>query len=102
LAEGLITDAQLTRALDQQRTTRAPLGMLLVSQGAIHEDHLTLVLSAHLETPVADLKHAEVDPDIARLLPEDFARRHLVLPMRRDNGHLAVAMSDPSNLVLVN
>ena len=102
LAEGLITDAQLARALDQQRTTRAPLGMLLVSQGAIHEDHLTLVLSAHLETPVADLKHAEVDPDIARLLPEDFARRHLVLPMRRDNGHLAVAMSDPSNLVLVN
>jgi type IV pilus assembly protein PilB len=25
-----------------------------------------------------------------------------VLPLRRDNGHLAVAMSDPSNLVLLN
>ena len=102
LGEGLITDDQLARALDAQRTSRAPLGVVLVNQGAIHEDHLTLVLSAYLETPMADLKHIEVDPNIARLVPEDFARRNQVLPLRRDNGHLAVAMSDPSNLGLLN
>ena len=85
-----------------QRTTAAPLGMVLVSQGVIQEDELIVVLSAHLDAPLADLKHAEVDMDIARLLPEDFARRNLVLPIRRDNGHLAVAMSDPSNLPLLN
>jgi type IV pilus assembly protein PilB len=102
LGEGLITDEQLARALDAQRVNRAPLGTVLVNQGAIHEDHLTRILSVHLETPVADLKHVEVEPEIARLVPEDFARRNLVLPLRRDNGHLAVAMSDPSNLVLLN
>jgi type IV pilus assembly protein PilB len=102
LTEGLITDEQLSRALVAQSITHAPLGTLLVSQGAIREDHLTLVLSAHLETPVADLKHVELDFEIARLVPEDFARRNLVLPLRRDNGHLAVAMSDPSNLRLRN
>ena len=102
LAEGLITDEQLARALDAQRTAGALLGRVLVNQGAIPEDHLTLVLSAHLETPLADLKHVEVDADVARLLPEEFARRNLVLPLRRDNGHLAVAMSDPSNLILLN
>ena len=63
---------------------------------------MTVVLSAHLEIPVADLKHTDVDPDIARLVPEDFARRNLVLPLRRDNGHLAVAMNDPSNLMVIN
>ena len=99
---GLITEEQLTRALNAQRLAYAPLGTLLVNQGAVHEDHMTVVLSAHLETPVADLKHLDVDPDIARLVPEDFARRNLVLPIRRDNGHLSVAMNDPSNLMVIN
>jgi type IV pilus assembly protein PilB len=102
LDEGLITEEQLARALDAQRITHVALGVLLVNQGAVHEDHLTLVLSEHLETPVADLKHITVDPDVARLVPEDFARRNAILPLRRDNGHLAVAMSDPSNLMLLN
>jgi type IV pilus assembly protein PilB len=102
LAEGLITEEQLARALDAQRVIPAPLGVVLVNQGAIHEDRLTLALSNHLEIPMADLKHGEVDSEIAKLVPQDFARRNHVLPVKRDNGHLAVAMSDPSNLVLLN
>ena len=102
LSEGIVTEEQLARGLEAQRITHAPLGMVLVSHGAVNEDQLTTVLSTHLETPIADLKHAQVDPDVARLLPEDFARRNLVLPFKRDNGHLAVAMSDPNNVVLLN
>jgi type IV pilus assembly protein PilB len=102
LDEGLITEEQLQRALLAQRISSAPLGTILVNQGALHEDHMTLVLSAQLETPIADLKHIEVDPDVARMLPEDFARTNLVLPIRRDDNHLAVAMADPINLALLN
>jgi type IV pilus assembly protein PilB len=102
LSEGLITEEQLARALAAQRIAHVPLGTLLVNQGAINEDHMTLALSAHLEAPVADLQHLEVDPEVARLVPEDFARRNLVLPLRRENGHLDVAMSDPNNLAVLN
>ena len=102
LAEGLISEAQLARALATQKTSSTPLGAVLVNQGALREDSLTLALSSHLETPIADLKHGDVDADVARSVPEDFARRHVVLPLRRENGHVAVAMSDPSNLPLLN
>ena len=102
LDEGLISEEQLGRALDAQRTTLAHLGAVLVSQGAIAEDDLTLALSVHLDTPVADLKHTEVDAEVARLVPEEFARRNLVLPLHRENGYLAVAMGDPSNVHLLN
>ena len=102
LAEGLITEAQLARALAAQRVSLAPLGAVLVTQGALHEDRLTLTLSVHLGAPIADLKHGEVDADVARSVPEDFARRHLVLPLRRENGHVEVALADPSNLSLLN
>jgi len=102
VSEGLISEDQLARALAAQRTSFAPLGALLVNQGALREDSLTQVLSGHLDAPIADLKNGEVDPEIARLVPEDFARRHLVLPLGRQNGHIAVAMSDPANLPLLN
>jgi type IV pilus assembly protein PilB len=102
LDEGLVTEEQLARALAAQRTTAAQLGAVLVSQGAIPEDQMTQLLSAHLDTPVADLKHMEVDAEVARLVPEDFARHNLVLPLHRENGHLAVAMGDPSNVPLLN
>jgi type IV pilus assembly protein PilB len=102
VAEGLISEDQLARALTAQRTTLALLGAVLVNQGALREDSLTQVLSGHLNAPIADLKHGEVDPEIARLIPEDFARRHLVLALGRQDGYIAVAMSDPANLPLVN
>ena len=102
LDEGLITQEQLARALDVQRTTLLHLGAVLVSQGAVAEDDLTMVLSVHLDAPVADLKHTDVDAEVARLVPEEFARHNLVLPLRRENGHLAVAMGDPSNVHLLN
>ena len=102
LDEGLISEEQLAHALNAQRTIAAPLGTVLVNQGALHEDHLTRVLSSHFGIPVADLKHVDIDPAVARMVPEEFARRHATLPLRRENGHLVIAMSDPGNHALIN
>ncbi len=102
VSEGLISEDQLAHALATQRTTFALLGAVLVNQGALREDILTHVLSSHLDAPIADLKHGDVDVDVARMVPEEFARRHLVLPLGHQNGCIAVAMSDPSNLPLLN
>src|ERR1700680_1597360 len=102
ISEGLINEAQLQRALDAQRLTGYQLGSVVLSLGILDEYTLTASLATHLEMPVADLRIEPVDPDVARLVPEEFARRHVLLPMRRDNGHLAVAMADPGNLALLN
>jgi type IV pilus assembly protein PilB len=102
LADGLISEAQLQRALDAQRLTGYLLGAVLLSLGLLDEDSLTAVLGDHLGMPVADLRTETVDPDVAQLVPEEFARRHVILPIRRQNGHLAVAMLDPGNLPLIN
>ena len=102
LAGGLITEDQLQHALETQPTSSRPLGRILVELGVLDEDHLDAALSAHLDVPVVDLRREPVDADVAQLVPEEFARRHVLLPIRRDDGHLAVAMADPSNLLVVN
>jgi type IV pilus assembly protein PilB len=102
VAERLISEVQLRRALEVQLKSARMLGRVLVDLGILDEDKLTEVLSSHLEFPVADLRRESVDPEVAELVPEEFARRHVVLPLRRDNGHLAVAMADPGNVPLLN
>ena len=102
VADRLITEAQLRRALEVQLQSARMLGRVLVDLGVLDEDKLTEALSSQLELPVADLRRESVDPEAAQLVPEEFARRHVVLPLRRDNGHLAVAMADPGDVALLN
>jgi type IV pilus assembly protein PilB len=102
LARRLINDGQLRRALELQPQTSRLLGAVLLDLGALDEDRLTAVLGEHLEVPVADLRREAVDPEAAQLVPAEFARRHVILPMRKRDGELAVAMADPTNLHLIN
>ncbi len=102
LAEQLINQGQLLRALELQPTSSRPLGRVLVDLGALDEDRLTAVLGEHLDVPVVDLRREAVDFEIAQLVPEEFARRNVLLPIRREAGGLAVAMADPTDLHVVN
>ncbi len=102
LALRLINEGQLRRALDLQLQSSRALGAVLLELGVLDEDRLTAVLGEHLEIPVADLRREAVDPEVAQLVPAEFARKHVLLPIRRQNGELTVAMADPHNLHLVN
>jgi type IV pilus assembly protein PilB len=102
LAERLINEGQLRRALEIQQQSSRPLGMVLVELGALDEDRLTAALGEHLEVQVADLRSEDVDLEVAQLVPEEFARRHVLLPFRRVAESVAVAMADPADLHLVN
>ena len=51
--------------------------------------------------PAVDLSRFEPDPKLLRLIPADMAKKHLVLPLRRDGRNLTVAMVDPSDLGLL-
>jgi len=102
VAARVINEGQLRRALDQQAITPKFLGAVLVELGLIDEDRLTVRLSEHLQVPLADLRKEAVDADSAQLVPADFARKNVLLPIRQADGQLAVAMEDPANIHLLN
>ncbi|HKW72786.1 MAG TPA: ATPase, T2SS/T4P/T4SS family [Candidatus Dormibacteraeota bacterium] len=102
LAEKLLNESQLYRALELQQQSSRLLGAVLLDLGILDEDRLTAVLSEHLEVPLADLRRDVVDVDAAQLVPADFARRNVLLPIARQNGELTVAMADPGNVHVVN
>ena len=55
-------------------------------------------LSKHLQVPFVDLKHARVDQETVKLLPEPLARRYRAIVLLQDARGLLIGMADPSDL----
>ena len=98
LEEGLITADQLAQALSERADTGEKLGHILIRLGLISEWDLVNHLSAQLGVPIVTLPSQPIDPEILRMIPFSIARKYDVLPIRRVNGSLTVAMADPTNL----
>ena len=100
--EGLITRDQLQAALTEQRNTGMRLGYTLVKLGIVEETEITKMLARQYRMPAVDLARFEVDPRIVKLVPGEVAVRHTVLPLKREGRTLTVAMSDPTNMTVVD
>src|SRR5881275_1646216 len=96
--EGLITSEQLSKALQEQKQNGTRVGYNLVKLGFIAEVELTKMLAKQHKMPAVDLSRFEVDPKIAKMIPNDLATKNLVIPLKRDGRTLTVALADPSNL----
>ena len=94
----LISEAQLTSALDEQKKTRRKLGRTLIDLGYIEESQLLRLLSKQLKIPYLDLRQHPIDPEIFQLLPEIYARRFRAIALSKDNGKVLVGMADPTDI----
>ena len=99
--EGLISNEQLEKALQEQRQNGTRVGYNLIKLGFIQELELVRVLARQYKMQAVDLSKFEPDPKLVKLIPADLAVKNLVLPLRRDGRTLTVAMADPTNFAVV-
>ena len=100
--ENLISRDQLTRALEDARANNSRVGFSLVKLGFLNEQDLVRALARQHRVPAVDLERVKLDPKILRLIPTEIALKHLVLPLRRVGRTLTVAMSDPTDLGVID
>jgi type IV pilus assembly protein PilB len=98
LKESLITQEQLQKALEFQRSNGGKLGSCLTRLGFITDDDITGVLSRQYGVPSINLKFYEIDPNVIKLIPQDTALRYQVIPLSRVGSVLTIAMMDPTNV----
>jgi type IV pilus assembly protein PilB len=98
LKESLITQDQLDKALEFQRSNGGKLGSCLTKMGFITDDDITGVLSRQYGVPSINLKYYEIDPIVIKLIPQDTALRYQVVPLSRVGSVLTIAMTDPTNV----
>jgi type II secretion system protein E len=97
LRSGLLTERQLSQARAAQNNgTR--LDQIAVEMGLISEEQALKAIGAEMGLDYVDLAETPIDDSLLRLFPHRLLHRHSVLPVRRDNGTLIVATSDPFDL----
>ncbi|WP_148611262.1 glycosyltransferase [Nocardioides rubriscoriae] len=92
---GLVTAAELQRAMLEYARTGDPLGDILVSHGSLSEDVLVAALSEMHQLQRVGLAGFEPDYEIARRLPERVARTLQALPVAEHEGEVLIAVARP-------
>lgn len=98
VVQGMITDAQLQQALQEQKLSGRKLGASLVGLGYVDENMLLTLLSKQLEIPFVDLKQFRFDQKLVQALPETAARRYRVMLLRQDSDGVLLGMADPTDI----
>src|SRR5438552_3438035 len=98
VAEGLITEEQLGKALAEQRGSTEKLGSILLKLNFIQEEQLIGFLSRQYGIPSITLSQLDIDPEVLKLVPDAIARKYEVLPIKRQGTTLTLAMADPTNV----
>ena len=93
---GIITVKTLERALVRQQGSGKRLGCVLDEMGVINQQELVEALARQFgfET-VRDASSRSIPEYILQLIPEEVAIQKLVFPLRRHDGKLSLAISDP-------
>jgi type IV pilus assembly protein PilB len=96
--ENLLTADQLRKARDDARSQGSRLGAQITQLGYLDENDLTDFVAKQYGVPSIDLEEFEIDAAVIRLIPEDVASKHTVIPVNRAGSTLILATSDPSNI----
>lgn len=102
IEQGLITQTQLSEALQEQKLTGENLGEILIKKGLISQEELERCLTKQSGIAQFDLSNYIIEPGIVKLIPEEFAQKYKLVPVFLVENTLTVAMSDPSNVFIID
>jgi type IV pilus assembly protein PilB len=95
---GLIDKFQLASALAHQRNWGGKLGAILIEMRFVDESELARILSEKLRIPYEDLFQETIAEEVLALIKPEIAKKHGVVPARKDGRSLVLAMSDPLDI----
>jgi len=102
IERGLITPSQLEEALQEQKLTGEKLGEILVRKAWVERADLERCLTVQSGISTFNLSSYIVEPEVAKLIPEDFAHKHKLMPVFVVENTLTVAMVDPKNVFVID
>ncbi len=99
---GVISQEQLDRALSIQSKHGGLIGKILVKEGFINSKSLYEFLEKQMGVKFVDLDTIEFDENAIKLVTPNIARMHKLIPFKKSETTLKVAMSDPMNIFSID
>jgi len=99
---GLITQAQLRQALDEQRKTGERIGQVVRNMGLASPEGIAAALAQQLDIEFIRLDKLTHDEAVLLHVPEALARKYQVIPIRAEGRTLILGMVDPLDLIAID
>jgi type IV pilus assembly protein PilB len=93
----VISEENLSKALDFQRTEGGLLGDILVKLGYVNERDIVRALTVQYGFPYLPLEKYDLKKELRKVIPENVARQYGIVPLDDFGTVLTVAMSNPLN-----
>ncbi len=93
--KGLLTESQLQDALAEAKRTNVPLGSTLYEMGYVTLNDLKSVLSEQTGYRLVSAEQLQEQKNFINILPEDFIRTNMVIPISSDGKNLTVGVVKP-------
>lgn len=98
----IITNEDLQRVLEVQRQTGKKIGEVLVEEGLVTEQDIIQVLEFQLGIPHVELDKYEISRDVISLVNVIIANKYCLIPIKKEDNVITVAMSDPLNVFAID
>lgn len=95
---GKITQSDLEKALEKQKTSSKKLGEILVEMGFVTEEDIIVNLAVQFQVPFINLDNYEIPKDILNIIPKGLANKYSCLPLDKIGDMVSFVVCDPVNM----
>ena len=95
---GVIAPDQLRKALQEQKQKGDRLEQTIVRLKYAEGEPVLKSLAEYFNLPYVDLDTYIIDEEITKIIPEEMAIRHTLIPIFKIGNTLTIALSDPLNI----
>ncbi len=95
---GIITEKQLSAALEKQKNINQRLGSILLEEGLVTERHIIEALSHQFNLECIDLEKHTVDKSLVSIFFPEKMREWKIVPVKLEGNMLTVAITDPLDI----
>ena len=73
----------------------------LIEKDVVSDEQLGILIADKLKIPFTVLSKISIPEDVFRIIPEKIARKYKAIPFERDKNGIKLAMTDPSNKLII-
>jgi type IV pilus assembly protein PilB len=98
----VLTEEDLTTITETAAKENVSLSSVLVKRGIIEENDLLGILADRLRVTPVTLHDCALDPEVVKVIPQETANSHHMVPISRIENVLTVAVSNPFDVVTLD
>src|SRR5512140_2978175 len=92
---GVVTPAGVQEALEHSKKEGLRIGEALIALGLADEEDVTKALASQYDMEYIDLDRNVIVPSELNLISDEIIRKHLVLPLSKEDNRLKIIITDP-------